>query len=146
MPPRPGRAGSLESWEHVATTAVEQTRTRHAVVTIAGVLLILAGAFAGVGGLLILLAGDDARIEGVAAGVSTYVALALAGLEVLSGLLVLRRSPTGRMLGIVVAGLGIAGGLATVGSPPGIVTIAIFGFVVFALVRSADAFGRTRER
>ena len=60
-------------------------------------------------------------------------------------MLVLRCTPAGRTLGIIVAALGIAGGLAAVGSPRGMVTIAIFGFVVFALVTNAEAFRRTRE-
>jgi len=144
MPPSPGRPGSLESWEHAAGS-VPQPQGRPVVVTIAGVLLIVAGAFAAVGGLLILLAGDEARIEGVGAGVSLLVALILAGLEVVSGVLVLRRSRFGRTSGIVVAALGIVGGLAAIGSPQGLVTIAIFGFVVFALARNGEAFERTHD-
>lgn len=124
------------------------TRRRPTVITIAGVLLIVAGVFAAFAGLLILMTGDGATIEGVGDGSPTLpviVTMVLACLEVVSGVLVLRCAPVGRTLGIVVAALGIAGGLAAVGTPRGLVTIAIFGFVVYALVTNAEAFGRTLE-
>lgn len=124
------------------------TRRRSTVITIAGVLLIVAGVFAAFAGLLILMTGDGATIEGVGDGSPTLpviVTMVLACLEVGSGVLVLRCAPVGRTLGIVVAALGIAGGLAVVGTPRGLVTIAIFGFVVYALVTNAEAFGRTLE-
>lgn len=124
------------------------TRRRPTVITIAGVLLIVAGVFAAFAGLLILMTGDGATIEGVGDGSPTLpviVTMVLACLEVGSGVLVLRCAPVGRTLGIVVAALGIAGGLAAVGTPRGLVTIAIFGFVVYALVTNAEAFGRTLE-
>ncbi len=150
MPPPPGRPGSLESWERVIAEPVAAERRRPAVITVAGTLLMVAGGFAALAGLLILMTGDGATIEGVGdgAGASTLaviVSSALACLEIGSGLLVLRCAPAGRTLGIIVAGLGIAGGLAAAGSPRGMVTIAIFGFVVFALVTNAEAFHRTRE-
>lgn len=148
MPPPPGRSGSLESWEHVIDAPMGGTRRRSTVITIAGVLLIVAGVFAAFAGLLILMTGDGATIEGVGDGSPTLpviVTMVLACLEVGSGVLVLRCAPVGRTLGIVVAALGIAGGLAAVGTPRGLVTIAIFGFVVYALVTNAEAFGRTLE-
>jgi hypothetical protein len=49
----------------------------------------------------------------------------------------------GRTLGSVVGALGILSGLATIRSPQGLVAVAIFGFVVYALVTNADAFRRT---
>lgn len=123
-------------------------RRRPVIVTIAGVLLVVAGGFAALAGVLILLTGDGATIEGVGDGSATLpviVSMSLACLEIGSGALVLRCAPVGRTIGIVVAALGIAAGVAAVGSPRGLVTIAIFGFVVFALVTSADAFDRTPE-
>ena len=145
MRPPPGRPGSLEAWEHVIETPVAGTR-RPAVITIAGVLLIVAGAFAALAGLLILLTGDGATVEGFGAdlpALAVAVAVVLALLEVAAGLLVLRCSPVGRVLGIVVAALGIVGSLASIATPQGIVTISIFGFVAVALVKNAAAFHRT---
>jgi hypothetical protein len=143
MPPPPS---SFEAWERV----IEQPRAapprRPVAITVAGVLLIVAGAFAALAAGLILLTGDGASIEGVGADVPTVVvlvALALAALEVGAGVLVLRCAPIGRTLGIVVAALGIVGGLAAIASPQGIVTIAIFGFVIYALVTNAQAFRPT---
>lgn len=148
MPPPPARPGSLEAWEDVIGSTVAAPRRRPAAVTIAGVLLIVAGAFAALAGLLILLTGDGATIEGFGAGEPTLamvVALVLTMLEIVSGLLVLRVTPAGRTLGIVVAGIGIVGGLVAITSPQGVVTVAIFGFVAFALVTNPDAFRDTRR-
>lgn len=148
MPPPPARQGSLEAWEHVIDVPAPAAPRRPAVVTVAGTLLIVAGAFAALAGALILMTGDGATIEGVGGGSSTVAvaaSLALACLEIGSGLFVLRCAPIGRTLGIVVAGLGIVGGVAAIGTPRGIVTIAIFGFVVFALVKNADAFRRPHD-
>jgi hypothetical protein len=71
------------------------------------------------------------------------VSLVLASAEILAGVLVLRCLPVGRTLGSVVGALGILSGLATIRSPQGLVAVAIFGFVVYALVTNADAFRRT---
>jgi hypothetical protein len=144
MPPPPG---SFEAWERVIAEPIAVPPRRPVAVTVAGVLLIVAGCFAALAAGLILLTGDGASIEGVGADASTVVvlaALALAALEVGAGALVLRCAPIGRTLGIGVAGLGIVGGLAAISSPQGIVTIAIFGFVIYTLVTNADAFRQTR--
>jgi hypothetical protein len=144
MPPPPG---SFEAWEHVIAEPVAVPLRRPVAVTVAGVLLIVAGGFAALAAGLILLTGDGASIEGVGADVPTVVvlaALALAALEVGAGALVLRCTAIGRTLGIVVAALGTVGGLAAISSPQGIVTIAIFGFVIYALVTNAEAFRPTR--
>ncbi len=148
MPPPPRRPPSLESWEHVIEAPVPGAHRRPAAVTIAGVLLVVAGVFAGFAGLLILTTGDGATIEGVGDGGATLpvaVTMVLACCEIGSGVLVLRGFALGRPLGLVIAGLGIAGGFADIGSPRSLVTIAVFGFVVFALVKNAEAFRRTAE-
>ena len=148
MPPPSWRPRSLEAWEDVIGSTVAVSRRRPAAVTIAGVLLIVAGGFAALAGLLIVLTGDGATIEGFGAGEPTLamvLALVLAVLEIVSGLLVLRVTPAGRTLGMVVAGIGIVGGLIAIASPQGVVTVAIFGFVVFALVTNPDAFRRTHD-
>ena len=140
MPPPPRRAPSLESWEHVVEAPVPGAHRRPAAVTIAGVLLVVAGVFAGFAGLLILTTGDGGATLPVA------VTMVLACSEIGSGVLVLRGHALGRPLGLVIAGLGIAGGFADIGSPRSLVTIAVFGFVVFALVKNAETFRRTAER
>lgn len=144
MPPPP--SGSYEAWERVIAEPIAPPPHRPVAVTVAGVLLIVAGGFAALAAGLILLTGDGASIEGAGGDVPTVVvlvALVLAALEIGAGLLVLRCAPIGRTLGIVVAALGIVGGLAATASPQGIVTIAIFGFVLYALVTNAQAFRST---
>lgn len=129
-------------------TRVARSPRRPAAVTIAGVLLVVAGVFAGFAGLLILTTGDGATIEGVGGGGVTLpvvVTLVLALGEIASGVLVLRGLALGRPLGLVIAGLGVAGGFADIGSPRSLVTMAIFGFVVFVLATNAEAFRRTVE-
>ena len=104
MPPPPG---SFEAWERVIAEPVAAPPRRPVAITVAGVLLIVAGGFAALAAGLILLTGDGASIEGVGADAPTVVvlvALALAALEVGAGVLVLRCAPIGRTLGIVVAG------------------------------------------
>ena len=150
MPPPPAGpgSGSFEAWERAIEEPVTAPPRRPLAVTVAGWLLIVAGVFAVLAAGLILMTGDGATVEGVgadASAVAVAVAFILAGLEIASGVLVLRVAPLGRSLGIVVAVLGIIGGLAAIDSPKGAVTIAIFGFVVYALVTSADAFRRTRD-
>ena len=148
MPPPPPRPPSLESWEHVVGTRGAGSPRRPAAVTIAGVLLVVAGVFAGFASLLILTTGNGATIEGVGGGGVTLpvvVTLVLALGEIASGVLVLRGSALGRPMGLVVAGLGVAGGFADLGSPRSLVTMAIFGFVVFVLATNSEAFRRTVE-
>ncbi|HVF07006.1 MAG TPA: hypothetical protein VNC60_00355 [Actinomycetota bacterium] len=148
MPPPLSGPESLESWEHVVGSPVAGSPRRPAAVTIAGVLLVVAGVFAGFAGLLILTTGDGATIEGVGGGGVTLpvvVTLVLALGEIASGVLVLRSLALGRPLGLVIAGLGVAGGFADIGSPRSLVTIAIFGFVVVVLATNAEAFRRTGE-
>lgn len=147
MPPPP-RPPSLESWEHVIDAPASGVPRRPAAVTVAGALLVVAGVFAAFAGLLILTTGDGATIEGVGDGGATLpvaVTMVLACCEIGSGVLVLRGVALGRPVGIVIAGLGIAGGFADIGSPRSLVTIAIFGFVVITLVKNADAFRRTAQ-
>jgi hypothetical protein len=102
MPPPPRRPPSLESWEHVIEAPVPGAHRRPAAVTIAGVLLVVAGVFAGFAGLLILTTGDGATIEGVGDGGATLpvaVTMVLACCEIGSGVLVLRGYALGRPLG-----------------------------------------------
>jgi hypothetical protein len=148
MPPPPAGQGSFEAWEQAIDAPPAATRRRPLAVSVAGWLLIVAGVFAVLAAVLILVTGDGARVEGVGADASSLavgVALVLAGLEIAAGVLVLRAAPFGRSLGIVVAALGIVGGLAAIASPKGAVTVAIFGFVVYGLATNAEAFRATHD-
>jgi hypothetical protein len=149
MPQPPaGHRGGLEDWERVAAQPPAAPGRRPVAVTVSGVLLIVAGAFAGVAAVLILATGEGATIEGVGAEATpavVVVAIALAMLQVAAGMLVLRCTIAGRVVGIVMSALGIAGGLLSIASPRGLVTIAIFGFVAYVLLTNREAFGRAVE-
>lgn len=119
------------------------TAKRPVAVTVAGILLVVAGAFALLAAGLILLTGDGARVEGLgggASGTTSAVAAVLAVIEIGSGALVLRRVPAGRVVGIAIAAIGAIGGLATITSASGLVSTAIFGFVIVALVTNREPF------
>jgi hypothetical protein len=113
------------------------------VVTTAGVILIGVGAFAAVAAALILSSGDRAAIRGLAENAVQAVgwaALIVGVVEVLAGTLILRLSQVGRVLGIVLGAVGVLGALASLASPQGLISIAIYGFVIYALAPSGDAF------
>jgi hypothetical protein len=71
-----------------------------------------------------------------------FVLLALAALNLLAGLLVLRLRPNGRTLGLFVGALGVLIGLAALPSAPaqGLPTLVIAGFVVWVLATEGSAF------
>ncbi len=118
-------------------------------ITVAGILLVVAGAFALLAAGLIVLTGDGARVEGLGGGASSAtsaVATILAVIEIGSGVLVLRRLPAGRAVGIAIAAVGVIGGLATITSASGLVSTSIFGFVIVALATNGEAFRASSQR
>jgi hypothetical protein len=129
---------------------------RPPLVTAAGILLIVVGVLGVLGGLSLLVADAQelsslsSRFGNVdfvrmARGIG-FLAIVLAGLEVLAGALVLRRSNGGRILGIVLAIIGILGGFGTVagGGGSGILVLLINGFVVYVLFAYGHVFDRAR--
>jgi hypothetical protein len=74
------------------------------------------------------------------------IALVIGGVEVLVGILVLRLVPAGRVLGIIFGVLGILGALGSLGSPQSMITLAVDGFVIYALATTGDAFRRGAHR
>jgi hypothetical protein len=63
-------------------------------------------------------------------------------LSLLAGVLVLRLRPAGRILGIVIASLGLLSGLATLRSAgsSGLLALALDGFVLYALLAYGFVF------
>lgn len=127
---------------------------RPQLVTAAGVILIVLGVL-GIFGGLILLALDPGDLSGfstvnlerVARGIGV-LALAFGGLEVLAGVLVLRLSNAGRILGLVLACLGVVGGLGSLGDGAGVglLSLGLYGLTVYALFAHADVFGSAGGR
>ncbi len=122
---------------------------RPQIVTAAGVILIALGALGIFGGLILLVLDPEdlsgistVNLERVARGVSV-LALAFGGLEVLAGVLVLRLSNAGRILGLVLACFGVVGGLGSLGNGAGLglVSLGLYGLTVYALFAHGGAFG-----
>jgi hypothetical protein len=115
--------------------------SRPAAVTGAAAILMIAGALVSIFGLMGLTGEgvdiDAPFLDGEAAARIVALALVVQGiLSLLAGWLILRLRPSGRVLGIVLAVLGIVGGLAQLrrtGSA-GLLTFALDAFVIYALL------------
>jgi hypothetical protein len=124
-------------------------------VTAAGVILIVVGVLQALGGLVLMVVSpaDLARIgsvgnislDRVARGIGLF-ALVVGVLEVIAGILVLRLSDGGRIFAIVLASLGLLGAVSSLsrGSAPGIVTLGLYAFVLYALLANRAAFRSRR--
>jgi len=96
-------------------------------------------------GVLTLLAAlfvSNLDIDRSVVGAVMVVAFVVGAGNLLAGILVLRLSPGGRILGFIFAGLGVFGGIVQLGANPGssIVSLAVDGFVIWALATNRDAF------
>ncbi len=120
---------------------------RPGVVTAAGTILIVAGALAIAGGFLLLSSEGDLAVPGLdgpdVARVAAVIVFFVAGaLEVLTGWLVFRLSPAGRVLGIVIAVIGLLGGLAQLRESgfSGLLQLALYAFVLYGLLAYGFVF------
>jgi hypothetical protein len=140
LPPPPGDASGAAP---AATTADE----RPGWVTASGAILIVLGALGILIGVVLALSRNAMGVEElvprdavVAVGISTMV---LSALELLAGVLVLRRSNAGRVLGIALAGLGVLGGIAGLASEgSAAVGLVLNGLILYGLLAHARAFRR----
>ncbi len=109
-------------------------------VSVAGWALVVIGALTVLAGLFLSSIGIDES----AVAVAMIIVLAMGAGNILAGVLVLRLRPLGRTLGFVFAGLGFVGGLAQLSGRPGsaIVTLAVDGFILWALATNRQAFVR----
>lgn len=154
LPPPPAPLPDLPGVPLPVPSPSGGRRARPQLVTAAGVILIVLGAL-GIFGGLILLANDPADLSGfstvnlerVARGIGV-LALGFGGLEVLAGVLVLRLSNAGRILGLVLACLGVVGGLGSLGDGAvvGLLSLGLYGLTVYALFAHRDVFGRAGGR
>ena len=129
--PATGRS-RFEDWD-VPEAAVARTASRSpSVVTAAVVLLVSA--------LLNVLA---AVVFHPSAGATAFY-LALGGVQLVAGLLVLARQPAGRWLGIALGVVGIGVGVAIMSRNGinGLITILLNGFVIYALAAFPSSFRR----
>ncbi len=87
------------------------------------------------------------NLERVGRGVGAF-SLVIGLVEVLAGILVLRLSGGGRILGLVLAGFGMAGGIGGLsgGNPAGVLTLGLYGVVIYALFTHTVVFRGARRR
>ena len=129
---------------------------RPQLVTAAAVILIALGALQALAGMVFLFVSpqqlatiasiDNVRIEALARGIGFFIRVG-GSLGVIAGILVLRRSGGGRIFAIVVASIGLVGGIGNVthGYAPGLVTLGLYAFVIYVLFANAAAFRSTRR-
>ncbi len=120
-------------------------------VTYAGLILLISGALSVLFGIVslsgdtrLLVPGDEGVISEEVAGLYLIVS---GGLLLVAGWLVLRLRPAGRMLGIVLASIGIVTGLVQIGSTggPGLLAIALNAFVLYGLFTYGFVFKNERS-
>lgn len=144
-PPRPDM-----SWQADEQAPVSLPE-RPPLITAAGATLIVLGAIQSLAGLVFMVVSPDdlARIGSIGnveldrIGRSLGLfSLVVGALEVLAGILVLRRSAGGRVLGIVIASIGLLGGMGSLtgGNVAGGLTFGLYAFVIYALFANRAAF------
>ena len=155
LPPPPPPRPDVSTW-HADAPVPPSARARPQLVTAAAVILVVLGALQGLAGvvLMVLSPADLSRIgsignmdlASVARGIGLF-SLVVGALEIVAGVLVLRLSEGGRVFAIVVAGFGAFGGFASIfsGSAPGVITLALYGFVIYVLFSQRAAFRGTRQ-
>ncbi len=149
-PPRPDMAWQAPDRMPASIPARPQ------LVTAAAVILIAIGALQALAGMVFLVVSPqqlasiasmgNVRIEPLAKGIGFFI-LVVGSLEIIAGILVLRRSVGGRILAIVLASIGLVGGIGNVshGYAPGLVTLGLYAFVIYVLFAHASAFRGTRQ-
>jgi hypothetical protein len=125
-------------------------------VTAAAVILIALGALQAFAGMIFLFVSpqqlasiasmEHVSIEPLARGIGFFI-LVVGSLGVFAGILVLRLSGGGRVFAIVLASIGLVGGIGNVshGYAPGLVTLGLYAFVIYVLFAHAAAFRGARR-
>jgi hypothetical protein len=120
-------------------------------VTYAGLILLISGALSVLFGI-VSLSGDTRLLvpgdEGVISEeVAAFYLIVSGGLLLVAGWLVLRLRPAGRVLGIVLASIGIVTGLVQIGSTggAGLLAIALNAFVLYGLFTYGFVFKNERS-
>jgi hypothetical protein len=144
----PGPAGSrFERWDVSMPVPApkEASPTRSSTVTTAAAILVLIGVFVAAVALVFVPGGG---IEFGGSRVSETTALVglllTASAYVTAGVLVYRRHPTGRILGILVGVVGLLFGIVQLPSSgaAGLPTLAVNGFLIWALASGGASFRR----
>lgn len=127
-------------------TFARPAATRNNLVTAAGVVLVLVGAFVAVASVLAVAPSDGMDLLGVdlTGGTAATLFLVLAAVYALTGLLIVLRRPVGRPIGFVVGVVALLIGLAQMPSAGvnGIPTVGVAVFVLYALAIGGNDFRR----
>ena len=152
-PPPPPRPDTF--WQ-ADGPAPASTPARPQLVTAAGVILIVMGVMQALAGIVLMVVSPDdlagiasignLNLDRIARGIGIF-SLVVGSLEILAGMLVLRLSDRGRIFAIVLASIGLLGGIGSVsrGSAPGVVTLGLYAFVIYALFAHGSVFRGTRQ-
>lgn len=115
-------------------------QARPPLVQAAGILLIVGGALSVLGGLLLF--GASGVIP--AAAIFAVISIILGAAQIYAGTQVMALKEQGRMLGLILAGIGALLALFQIftGFPSAILGLLIDGFIIYALVTNQAAFHR----
>jgi hypothetical protein len=114
------------------------------ILLISGALSVLFGIVSLSGDTRLLVPGDEGVIS---EEVAAFYLIVSGGLLLVAGWLVLRLRPAGRVLGIVLASIGIVTGLVQIGSTggAGLLAIALNAFVLYGLFTYGFVFKNERS-
>lgn len=145
-PPSDARPGSSFERFEIPQPVPAATRRRPAIVTTAALVLLVSGLLNALYVVLFLSAASSPELAGVhlSAGPVQGALLLLAAWQILAAALIVLLRPLGRGLGLAIAVLGLAMGLGEATGNPmnGLMTMAGYGFVIYALVAGKPAFDR----
>ena len=144
--PEEAVGGSPRARDPMAPRVARPVGGRDTLVTTAGAVLVVVGAFVAIAAVLAVAPSDGLDLFGIEmdGGTAAGVFLTLATIYALTGMLVLLRRPLGRPLGLAVGVLALIIGLAQLPSAGvnGIPTIGVAAFVLYALALGGNDFRR----
>jgi hypothetical protein len=117
--------------------------TRPGVVTTVAVLMFIGGGFACLGGILAVTGGG--MLVGYGGGLLIlfgFLWIAIGAIEIWAGLGIMKLQERARMIGVVIAGVSAVLTLINIisGAPVGILSLAIDGFIIWALTTNKQLF------
>jgi hypothetical protein len=143
----PPKVSRYERFDIPVPMPAKGPKRRPAAVTTAAVVLLVSALFSALGIALLKVAGGSGyELAGVhlSSAASSVLFLGLGGLQAITGVLVLMLKASGRSLGIALAVVGIVLALLGVASDAvnTLLSLALNGFVIYALGTSGSSFTR----
>jgi hypothetical protein len=143
----PPSASRFERWDVSMPVPVPKASRpeRSSSIAAAAAILVVIGVFVAAAAVVVVPGGDiELATTTVSDSVALTALLVMAGGYVVAGVLVYRRLPTGRVLGIAIGVLGLLFGIAQLPSSgaAGLPTLGVNGFIIWALASSGASFRR----